>query len=806
MMKIILQRIARLKSSPVLKRINLFVLLAAIFLPQSHLLAFQGNGALGIELLTLDTSNFPEIRAELRVRHSDSSAVTDLEITNFTLWEDRIEQPNQTLASFGGDSGGAAITMIMDVSGSMDSDLAAAKVAAIDFVNLLNPLDQAALVSFDANARVEHDFTFEKSEIIAAINALKTGRGTALYDAIVEGMRIIRPIDGKKAMVVLADGHDSRSSTSLDALLNQLAAEGIPVYLIGLGRTLDYKSEAKMQQIAQASGGEYFRSPTTAQLAAIYQQIAYIISNQYYELSYTAANCIEDGSVRTLKIEIEQGGSRGELTRQYTAPGYYVTLKPEIDSRPAAGEPFRLRVAIPPSSKPLFNLHQIDFTLNYDASLVHLSAPADAAILAGNLLGPESDRLFDFSLNESKGEINFSIETMAPEAIFTGKGTVAEIIFQSDSSLIDSTAFQFSLQNVRSQNPRGCDVALTINDAKSYTDGMWVWPGDTNHNGVVELSDVLRLGLYWNLRGPQRSANDRLAWEPQIVNKFTQTQATFADADGGGVIDERDLIPIAVNWAFSRKQARSNAGLAAKKLAPEPQGRLSIQNDDRPAPGNNTLRIFWQNASGAPLAGLTFKLHHPAAKTDSIAIFAGDGWRQQPLRFVYDDAETGIASVALMAPGGQFFEPENGEVVRVRLYSNNQQISEEILLKQIAFVGKQGQINEVDELQSTTMRVAEMPDDFKLYPAYPNPFNPTTKVVYDAPEAAHAAIHIYNSVGQMLKSAAFAIEAPGTFSYIWNGRDFSGRQVASGAYFIEVLMLSTSGNRYRGLQKVSLVK
>ncbi|KAA3620164.1 MAG: VWA domain-containing protein [Calditrichaeota bacterium] len=793
-----------------ISRLLFFIILLMTFFFFPHeknpLFGFQANRDLNIEFISLNTTNFPEILAELKVSYSDSTAVTDLHVSEFTLWEDRIEQPTHALNSFGGDSGGAAITMIMDISGSMDDDLPAAKVAAVNFINLLNPLDQASLISFDAYARVVHGFTFDKPTVINAINSLQIGAGTALYDALVAGLNITRPIDGKKALVVLADGHDSRSSTQLEALLATLEAEGIPVYLIGLGRTLDYKSEATMRRIAESSGGQYFRSPTTGELARIYEEIAYIISNQYYVLSYMAENCIEDGSSRTLKIEVAHNGYSGEYTHQYTAPGHYVTIKPEMEKRPHAGENFHLSLQVPPSSLPLFNMRSVNFTVSYDPTQIKIVQPAAASVLPGTLLGSAASHAFDFTVRENEGKIDISIAKLDAGAIITGKGSLAEIIFQPDSSLIDSTALHFSIENVASENRRGCEVALTIEANTEYTNGMWVWPGDTNHNGKVELSDVLRLGLFWDLRGPARSEPDLVAWKPQSANKFATTQATFADADGGGLINERDLIPIAVNWSLSRSDAARNNFPAAAKTGAAPQGTLSIEKQSADYANVAMLKLNWHNAAAQSLAGITFRMHYPVEKIDSVTARVGEKWHRQPLYISNDDKENGLFSMGIMLTDGQVFPHENGEIVEIKMHSRTDFDLSEVTFTDIAFVGAQGQMNEIGELKNESYKVQDVPQNFKLYPAYPNPFNPSTKIVYDAPDAAHVAVHIYNSVGQMLTSAEFSIESAGTFSYVWNGRDFSGRHVASGTYFIELLLMSTKGNNYRGLQKVSLVK
>lgn len=696
--------------------------------------------------------------------------------------------------------------MIMDISSSMDDDLPAAKVAAIDFVTMLNDLDQSALISFDNYAVVRQNFTFDKQLTINAINALVDGSGTAMYDAIVTGLDLVRPITGRKALVVVADGNDNKSSTKLDALLATVAAEGIPVYLIGLGRTLDTKSEGKMQEIATASGGLYYRSPTTAELARIYTEIAYLISNQYYVLSYRAENCIEDGETRNLNFVIDHNGYHGEFSVQYTAPGYYVTLKPEVVQRPHAGEPFKVNLEVPTSSQALFNMLAVDFTLSYDPATVKLTQPYDSAILPGTLLGSEATRSFDYTVNEAQGKIDISIAVVSTDLMITGKGSLAELMFMTDSSQTDSTELQFTIGNITSQNPYGCEVALTIENETDYTNGMWVWPGDTNHNGIVELSDVLRLGLYWAMQGPARAEIDPIAWKAQSANKFTQLQATFADADGGGQINERDLIPIAVNWAFTSYAAEKQTNHALAKTTDEPQGRLSLHYEENEGENPKLLKLFWSNAAAPALAGLTFRINYPSHEIDSIHVAVSDKWPHTPLMITHNDKAQGQFAAGIMLSGGEIFPYEQGELVTIKVFSNSHVDLNKLEITNVALVGAQGQLTEVGDLAVQAAKTVNVPQSFQVHPAYPNPFNPSTKIVYETPEPAQIAIHIYNAVGQLLRSATFGVEAAGTYSYLWHGRDFSGRQVASGTYFIEVVMMGLSGERHRGLQKVSFIK
>ncbi|MDD4277873.1 MAG: T9SS type A sorting domain-containing protein [Candidatus Cloacimonetes bacterium] len=74
------------------------------------------------------------------------------------------------------------------------------------------------------------------------------------------------------------------------------------------------------------------------------------------------------------------------------------------------------------------------------------------------------------------------------------------------------------------------------------------------------------------------------------------------------------------------------------------------------------------------------------------------------------------------------------------------------------------------------------PVQLTLLQNYPNPFNPTTTISYFLPEAAKAKLDIYNLKGQLVKTLVNVDQAAGKHHAIWNGKDSTHRDVASGVY------------------------
>jgi len=78
---------------------------------------------------------------------------------------------------------------------------------------------------------------------------------------------------------------------------------------------------------------------------------------------------------------------------------------------------------------------------------------------------------------------------------------------------------------------------------------------------------------------------------------------------------------------------------------------------------------------------------------------------------------------------------------------------------------------------------------------YPNPFNPSTTIMFDTARSGHVTIDIYNVKGQHIKEVVSDSFSAGKHSVVWNGDDATGRSVGSGVYFYRMTMDSFSSTR-----------
>ena len=94
-----------------------------------------------------------------------------------------------------------------------------------------------------------------------------------------------------------------------------------------------------------------------------------------------------------------------------------------------------------------------------------------------------------------------------------------------------------------------------------------------------------------------------------------------------------------------------------------------------------------------------------------------------------------------------------------------------------------------------------IPKKFALYDNFPNPFNPTTQIAVDLPEAASTKITVWNIMGQKVATLYSGNLSAGHHVVNFDGRDQNGKQLTSGMYFYRV----TAG-KYNAIKKMTLLK
>jgi Ca-activated chloride channel family protein len=167
---------------------------------------------------------------------SDSSGrfVSGLRKEDFLVYEDG---ELQNVTHFSADRVPVSLGIVVDTSGSMAGEKIRAARAAIErFVNtLLGPDDEVFLMYFTDETTLLQGWTTDRRLLGRATAKLAANGGTAMYDAVAEAVTLAaQGQHRKKALVVISDGNDTSSHTSLRNVKQQIRESEVMVYAIGI--------------------------------------------------------------------------------------------------------------------------------------------------------------------------------------------------------------------------------------------------------------------------------------------------------------------------------------------------------------------------------------------------------------------------------------------------------------------------------------------------------------------------------------------------------------------------------------------
>jgi len=107
-------------------------------------------------------------------------------------------------------------------------------------------------------------------------------------------------------------------------------------------------------------------------------------------------------------------------------------------------------------------------------------------------------------------------------------------------------------------------------------------------------------------------------------------------------------------------------------------------------------------------------------------------------------------------------------------------------------------ITDPDNVSTTTNG---SPFVFKLHQSFPNPFNPSTEIVYDIPRKEHVSLVVYDIGGRVVRSLTNEIKEAGSHVVVWGGKNDLGKPVPAGLYIYSIVSGKNKSNKKTVLLK-----
>lgn len=182
---------------------------------------------------------------------------------------------------------GRDLLLAVDISGSMREPdmvyqqyrvtrLMAVKKVVGDFVARRDS-DRLGLILFGSNAYLQAPLTFDTNtvqQMLLESEVGMAGEATAIGDAIALGIKRLKDYpDNKRVMILLTDGQNTSGEITPQQAADLAVTAKTKIYTIAFSPYDQEVDGIAMQEIAQKTGGEYFRARNMQELDKIHHQL-----------------------------------------------------------------------------------------------------------------------------------------------------------------------------------------------------------------------------------------------------------------------------------------------------------------------------------------------------------------------------------------------------------------------------------------------------------------------------------------------------------------------------------------------------
>jgi Ca-activated chloride channel homolog len=230
--------------------------------------------------------------------------------------------------------------LVFDVSGSVEgAKLAELQQAAGAFLDGLAPRDKAALITFAGKVDVRQPLTGDMAAFRRALDEIKAGGQTALFDASLRAIQLRERNDSRGVVVVLTDQHDNASEATQKQVIDAAQRSDIIGYGVladeesGTGATMGgglggggFRSPQLQFQIgflrslADMTGGRVFRTSARLSLEEVFSLVLDDARTRYI-ITYRPDKSADGWH----KIQVRLVGAKGDVVARR---GYYVGTPP----------------------------------------------------------------------------------------------------------------------------------------------------------------------------------------------------------------------------------------------------------------------------------------------------------------------------------------------------------------------------------------------------------------------------------------------------------------------------------------------
>lgn len=252
--------------------------------------------------------------------------IKNLNQEQFRVFEDN--KP-QTITNFSSETGlPLTIALLIDASGSVRDRLRFEQEAAIQFFHttLRRGADRGLLIRFDSGVDLLQDYTDDPAALAAAVQEIRAGGGTALYDAVYLAVtKKLTGQPGRRVIILISDGDDNSSRISMTETLEAAQRNDVSIYTISTNATSPSKSREQetgdkvLRKFAEETGGKAFFPLRLQELSGDFLHISEELRSQY-TIAYRSSNLQKDGAFRRIRIEVANKNYQVRARSGYYAP------------------------------------------------------------------------------------------------------------------------------------------------------------------------------------------------------------------------------------------------------------------------------------------------------------------------------------------------------------------------------------------------------------------------------------------------------------------------------------------------------